>query len=120
MVIHSFLYLLSNDSEEAGYIGATETSMKKRGRGCAKGMKKWDTESAKAARRQLKQTIHSVLFDMNVPAICAINQLTMGNASIRVPLPPPRYSAASTGNSSKLYNLSTSQQSTPPYPGYNN
>ncbi|KAE9456515.1 hypothetical protein C3L33_11477, partial [Rhododendron williamsianum] len=31
-----------------------------------------NTESAKAARRQLKQTIYSVLFDMNVPAICAI------------------------------------------------
>lgn len=36
-----------------------------------------DTESAKAARRQLKQTIYSVLFDMNVPAICAINQATL-------------------------------------------
>ncbi|KAF7144482.1 hypothetical protein RHSIM_Rhsim04G0007300 [Rhododendron simsii] len=36
-----------------------------------------DTESAKAARRQLKQTIYSVLFDMNVPAICAINQSTL-------------------------------------------
>ena len=34
-----------------------------------------DTESAKAARRQLKETIYSVLFDMNVPAICAINQV---------------------------------------------
>ncbi|OVA19689.1 F-box domain [Macleaya cordata] len=33
-----------------------------------------DTESAKAARRQLKETIYSVLFDMNVPAVCAINQ----------------------------------------------
>ncbi|XP_057474741.1 actin-related protein 8-like isoform X2 [Actinidia eriantha] len=36
-----------------------------------------DTESAKAARRQLKETIHSVLFDMNVPAVCAINQATL-------------------------------------------
>ncbi|KAG5550899.1 hypothetical protein RHGRI_009365 [Rhododendron griersonianum] len=36
-----------------------------------------NTESAKAARRQLKQTIYSVLFDMNVPAICAINQATL-------------------------------------------
>ncbi|XP_057509404.1 actin-related protein 8-like [Actinidia eriantha] len=34
-----------------------------------------DTESAKAARRQLKETIYSVLFDMNVPTVCAINQL---------------------------------------------
>ncbi|KAF5201254.1 Actin-related protein [Thalictrum thalictroides] len=36
-----------------------------------------DTESAKAARRQLKETIYSVLFDMNVPAVCAINQATL-------------------------------------------
>lgn len=34
-----------------------------------------DNESAKASRRQLKETIHSVLFDMNVPAVCAINQV---------------------------------------------
>ncbi|PIA58257.1 hypothetical protein AQUCO_00500294v1 [Aquilegia coerulea] len=36
-----------------------------------------DTESAKAARRQLKETIYSVLFDMNVPAVCALNQATL-------------------------------------------
>ncbi|KAK9134107.1 hypothetical protein Scep_013635 [Stephania cephalantha] len=36
-----------------------------------------DTESAKAARRQLKETIYSVLFDMNVPAVCAIDQVTL-------------------------------------------
>ncbi|CAL5358889.1 unnamed protein product [Camellia sinensis] len=35
------------------------------------------TESAKAARRKLKETISSVLFDMNVPTICAINQATL-------------------------------------------
>ncbi|GMY30732.1 actin-related protein 8 isoform X1 [Fagus crenata] len=33
-----------------------------------------DTESDKASRRQLKETIYSALFDMNVPAVCAINQ----------------------------------------------
>ncbi|KAJ9672562.1 hypothetical protein PVL29_025968 [Vitis rotundifolia] len=36
-----------------------------------------DNVSAKASRRQLKETIHSVLFDMNVPAVCAINQATL-------------------------------------------
>ncbi|CAL5405206.1 unnamed protein product [Camellia sinensis] len=36
-----------------------------------------DTESAKASRRQLKETMYSVLFDMNVPAVCAINQATL-------------------------------------------
>ncbi|XP_047334345.1 actin-related protein 8 [Impatiens glandulifera] len=36
-----------------------------------------DTEAAKAARKQLKETIHSSLFDMNVPAVCAINQATL-------------------------------------------
>ncbi|KAF3453236.1 hypothetical protein FNV43_RR03676 [Rhamnella rubrinervis] len=33
-----------------------------------------DTESAKASRRQLKEAIYTTLFDMNVPAVCAINQ----------------------------------------------
>ncbi|KAL0362989.1 UNVERIFIED_CONTAM: Actin-related protein 8 [Sesamum calycinum] len=33
-----------------------------------------DTESAKSSRRQLKDAIYSTLFDMNVPAVCAINQ----------------------------------------------
>ncbi|KAL6975123.1 Actin-like protein arp8 [Sarracenia purpurea var. burkii] len=36
-----------------------------------------DNASAEAARRQLKETIYSVLFDMNVPAVCAINQATL-------------------------------------------
>ncbi|GAV74762.1 Actin domain-containing protein/F-box domain-containing protein [Cephalotus follicularis] len=36
-----------------------------------------DTESAKASRRQLKEAMHTVLFDMNVPAVCAINQATL-------------------------------------------
>ncbi|GAB2301375.1 Actin-like protein arp8 [Dionaea muscipula] len=36
-----------------------------------------DTESAKASRRQLREAIHSVLFDLNVPAVCAINQATL-------------------------------------------
>ncbi|XP_059444411.1 actin-related protein 8 isoform X1 [Corylus avellana] len=36
-----------------------------------------DTESARASRRQLKETIHTALFDMNVPAVCAINQATL-------------------------------------------
>lgn len=36
-----------------------------------------DTESAKASRQQLKEAIHSVLFDMNVPAVCAVNQATL-------------------------------------------
>ncbi|CAK7323890.1 unnamed protein product [Dovyalis caffra] len=36
-----------------------------------------DTESAKASRRQLKDAIYTALFDMNVPAVCAINQATL-------------------------------------------
>lgn len=36
---------------------------------------KSDTESAKGSRRQLKDAIYSTLFDMNVPAVCAINQV---------------------------------------------
>uniref|UniRef100_A0A5B6ZQE5 Putative actin-related protein 8 n=2 Tax=Davidia involucrata TaxID=16924 RepID=A0A5B6ZQE5_DAVIN len=36
-----------------------------------------DTESARAARRQLKEAIYSALFDMNVPSVCAINQATL-------------------------------------------
>ncbi|KAM1145563.1 hypothetical protein PS2_037300 [Malus domestica] len=35
-----------------------------------------DTESTKASRGQLKEAIYKVLFDMNVPAVCAINQAT--------------------------------------------
>nr|XP_016442653.1 PREDICTED: actin-related protein 8-like [Nicotiana tabacum] len=36
-----------------------------------------DTECDKAARRQLKESIHSALFDMNVPAVCAVNQAVL-------------------------------------------
>lgn len=36
-----------------------------------------DTESARASRRQLKEAIHSVLFDLNVPAVCAIDQAVL-------------------------------------------
>ncbi|GAB2230351.1 hypothetical protein Droror1_Dr00014614 [Drosera rotundifolia] len=36
-----------------------------------------DTESAKASRKQLREAIHSVLFDLNVPSVCAINQATL-------------------------------------------
>ncbi|XP_042502709.1 actin-related protein 8-like [Macadamia integrifolia] len=36
-----------------------------------------DTESAKAARKQLKTAIYSVLFEMDVPAVCAINQASL-------------------------------------------
>ncbi|XP_062012496.1 actin-related protein 8 [Rosa rugosa] len=36
-----------------------------------------DTESAKASRQQLKDAIYRVLFDMNVPAVCAINQASL-------------------------------------------
>ncbi|KAL1531155.1 Actin-like protein arp8 [Salvia divinorum] len=36
-----------------------------------------DTESAKGSRRHLKDAIYSTLFDMNVPAVCAINQATL-------------------------------------------
>ncbi|XP_048624003.1 actin-related protein 8-like [Brassica napus] len=36
-----------------------------------------DTESAKASRRLLKTAILNVLFDMNVPAVCAVNQAVL-------------------------------------------
>ncbi|KAF7831218.1 Actin-related protein 8 [Senna tora] len=36
-----------------------------------------DTESSKASRRQLKEAIHAALFDLKVPAICAVNQATL-------------------------------------------
>ncbi|XP_062112732.1 trafficking protein particle complex II-specific subunit 120 homolog [Humulus lupulus] len=36
-----------------------------------------DTESTKASRRQLKEAIYTTLFNMNVPAVCAINQATL-------------------------------------------
>ncbi|KAK8486437.1 hypothetical protein V6N12_002064 [Hibiscus sabdariffa] len=32
------------------------------------------TDSAKASRRQLKDAILTVLFDMNVPAVCAVTR----------------------------------------------
>jgi len=34
-----------------------------------------DTQSAKSSRRQLKEAIYASLFDMNVPAVCAVNQV---------------------------------------------
>lgn len=36
-----------------------------------------DTESARASRKQYREAVFSVLFDMNVPAICAIDQVTI-------------------------------------------
>nr|CAD1822948.1 unnamed protein product [Ananas comosus var. bracteatus] len=36
-----------------------------------------DTESARASRKQYRETIYSVLFDMNVPAVCAIDQAVL-------------------------------------------
>ncbi|XP_042446787.1 actin-related protein 8-like isoform X2 [Zingiber officinale] len=36
-----------------------------------------DTESARASRKQLKEAIYSVLFEMNVPAVCAIDQAVL-------------------------------------------
>ncbi|KAF3327607.1 actin-related protein 8 [Carex littledalei] len=36
-----------------------------------------DTESARASRKQYREAILSVLFDMNVPAICAIDQAVL-------------------------------------------
>ncbi|KAJ8423783.1 hypothetical protein Cgig2_018442 [Carnegiea gigantea] len=40
-----------------------------------------DNESAKASRRQLKEAIYSALFDMNVPAVCAISQISIHAAN---------------------------------------
>ncbi|CAN1253551.1 Actin-related protein 8 [Linum perenne] len=36
-----------------------------------------DTEAARASRRQLKGAIHTALFDMNVPSVCAVNQAVL-------------------------------------------
>ncbi|XP_062184360.1 actin-related protein 8 isoform X2 [Phragmites australis] len=36
-----------------------------------------DTEPARASRKQYKETLYSVLFDMNVPAVCAVNQAVL-------------------------------------------
>ncbi|CAM8937322.1 unnamed protein product [Rhodiola kirilowii] len=36
-----------------------------------------DTESARASRKQLREAIYSTLFDLNVPAVCAVNQATL-------------------------------------------
>lgn len=33
-----------------------------------------DTEAARASRKQYKETLYSVLFEMNVPAVCAVDQ----------------------------------------------
>ncbi|CAN6870089.1 unnamed protein product [Brassica oleracea] len=40
-----------------------------------------DTESAKTSRRQLKTAILNVLFYMNVPAVCAVNQASLYSLS---------------------------------------
>jgi len=37
----------------------------------------YDTESASTAGRQLREAIYTVLFDMNVPAVCAIDQAVL-------------------------------------------
>lgn len=34
-----------------------------------------DTESARASRKQYKETLYSVLFDMNVLVVCAVDQV---------------------------------------------
>ncbi|KAK7295077.1 hypothetical protein RJT34_17980 [Clitoria ternatea] len=34
-----------------------------------------DTESARASRRQLKEAIYTTLCDMNIPTVCALNQV---------------------------------------------
>ncbi|XP_075486782.1 actin-related protein 8 [Primulina tabacum] len=36
-----------------------------------------DTQSDKNSRRRLKEVIYSTLFDMNVPAVCAVDQATL-------------------------------------------
>ncbi|KAK3141215.1 hypothetical protein QOZ80_4BG0330940 [Eleusine coracana subsp. coracana] len=36
-----------------------------------------DTESARASRKQYEETLYSVLFDMNVPAVCAVDQAVL-------------------------------------------
>ncbi|KAL6844398.1 hypothetical protein ACP4OV_026071 [Aristida adscensionis] len=36
-----------------------------------------DTESARASRKQYQDTVYSVLFDMNVPAVCAVDQAVL-------------------------------------------
>lgn len=41
-----------------------------------------DTESARASRRQLKDAIHAVLFDMNAPAVCALDQVSALDGAI--------------------------------------
>lgn len=43
-----------------------------------------DTESARASRQQLKDAICAALFDLNVPAVCALNQVAYfsGNRNI--------------------------------------
>lgn len=40
-----------------------------------------DTESAKASRQQLKEAIYAALFDLNVPAVCALNQVAYFSGS---------------------------------------
>lgn len=36
-----------------------------------------DTEAARASRKQYKETLYSVLFEMNVPAVCAVDQVSI-------------------------------------------
>ncbi|XP_042376944.1 actin-related protein 8-like isoform X1 [Zingiber officinale] len=36
-----------------------------------------DTEAAQTSRRQLREAIYSVLFDMNAPAVCAVDQAVL-------------------------------------------
>ncbi|XP_042383016.1 actin-related protein 8-like isoform X3 [Zingiber officinale] len=36
-----------------------------------------DTEAAQTSRRQLRESIYSVLFDMNAPAVCAVDQAVL-------------------------------------------
>ncbi|GJN26109.1 hypothetical protein PR202_gb14012 [Eleusine coracana subsp. coracana] len=40
-------------------------------------MQEFDTESARASRKQYEETLYSVLFDMNVPAVCAVDQAVL-------------------------------------------
>lgn len=41
-----------------------------------------DTESARASRKQYEETLYSVLFDMNVPAVCAVDQVCVPTISL--------------------------------------
>ncbi|CAD6259152.1 unnamed protein product [Miscanthus lutarioriparius] len=45
-----------------------------------------DTESARASRKQYKETLYSVLFDMNVPTVCAVDQAVLSLLLLNGPL----------------------------------